>query len=65
MTSILFSRSRRTASIRSGRAGGLAGELGKDVRSILFGAGLKVKEANDPTARLEVRTQIKVLDISG
>jgi hypothetical protein len=25
MTSILFSRSRRTASIRSGRAGGLAG----------------------------------------
>ena len=27
MTSILFSRSRRTASIRSGRAGGLAGEL--------------------------------------
>src|SRR5215471_4686695 len=29
MTSILFSRSRRTASIRSGRAGGLAGELAK------------------------------------
>jgi hypothetical protein len=27
MTSILFSRSRRTASIRSGRAGGLAGDL--------------------------------------
>ena len=27
MTSILFSRSRRTASIRSGRAGGLAGKL--------------------------------------
>jgi hypothetical protein len=27
MTSILFSRSRRTASIRSGRAGGLADEL--------------------------------------
>jgi hypothetical protein len=41
MTSLLFSRSRRTAFIRSGRAGGLAGELGISLRDP--GCGLKIE----------------------
>lgn len=39
-------------------------ELGKDVKAILSKAGLRLEEADDPTARLEVRTQIKILELA-
>ena len=37
---------------------------GKDVKSVLSAAGLTVQEADDPTIRLAVRTQIKVLELA-
>jgi len=39
-------------------------EAGKDIAAVLSGAGLTVKEVDDPTVRLEVRTQIKVLELA-
>jgi AraC-like DNA-binding protein len=39
-------------------------ELGRDVRPVLSGAGLTLREADDPTTRLEVQTQIKVLELA-
>ena len=39
-------------------------ELGKDVKAVLSKAGLRLEEADDPTARLEVRTQIKILELA-
>ena len=39
-------------------------KLGKDVRPVLSGAGLTVPEAGDPTTRIEVRAQIKVLELA-
>jgi AraC-like DNA-binding protein len=39
-------------------------EAGRDVAHVLSRAGLTVEEADDPTARLEVRSQIKVLDLA-
>ena len=39
-------------------------KLGKDVRPVVLGAGLTVQEADDPTTRLEVRAQIKVLELA-
>jgi AraC-like DNA-binding protein len=39
-------------------------ELGKDVKAVLSKAGLRLEEADDPTARLEVRTQIKLLELA-
>jgi hypothetical protein len=38
-------------------------KLGKDVRPVLSGAGLTAQEADNPTTRLEVRAQIKVLEL--
>ncbi|WP_139024979.1 AraC family transcriptional regulator ligand-binding domain-containing protein [Bradyrhizobium sp. STM 3843] len=39
-------------------------KLGKDPRPVMSGAGLTVQEADDPGTRLEVRTEIKVLEIA-
>ena len=39
-------------------------EAGKDITSVLSGAGLTIAEVNDPAVRLEVRTQIKVLELA-
>ena len=39
-------------------------EAGKDMAAVLSGAGLTVKQVDDPTVRLEVRTQIKVLELA-
>ena len=39
-------------------------ELGKDVKAVLSKAGLRLEEADDPTARLEVRAQIKFLELT-
>jgi Arabinose-binding domain of AraC transcription regulator, N-term len=39
-------------------------ELGKDVKAVLSKAGLRPEEADDPTVRLEVRTQIKFLELA-
>jgi AraC-like DNA-binding protein len=39
-------------------------EAGKDIRAVLSGAGLTLKQLDDPTVRLEVRTQIKVLELA-
>jgi AraC-like DNA-binding protein len=39
-------------------------EAGKDVTDILRSAGLSVEQVDDPTARLEVRAQIKVLALA-
>src|SRR6478735_10134109 len=39
-------------------------ELGKDVNAVLSKAGLRLEEADDPTARLEARTQIKILELA-
>jgi AraC-like DNA-binding protein len=39
-------------------------EQDKDVAAVLSKAGLSVKEAADPTIRLEVRTQIKILELA-
>jgi hypothetical protein len=37
---------------------------GKDVASVLLRAGVSLEEADDPTIRLEARTQIKVLQFA-
>jgi AraC-like DNA-binding protein len=39
-------------------------ELGKDVKAVLSKAGLRPEQADDPTARLEVRIQIKILELA-
>jgi hypothetical protein len=39
-------------------------EAGKSLEAVLSGAGLTVEEVDDPTVRLEVRTQIKVLELA-
>src|SRR4051794_34459045 len=39
-------------------------EAGKGMASVLSGAGLTAAEVDDPKLRLEVRTQIKVLDLA-
>jgi hypothetical protein len=39
-------------------------ELGKDVKAVLSKAGLRLEEVADPTVRLEVRTQIKLLELA-
>ena len=39
-------------------------ESGKGMASVLSGAGLTAAEVDDPKLRLEVRTQIKVLDLA-
>jgi len=39
-------------------------EAGKGLEAVLSGAGLSVEEVDDPTVRLEVRTQIKVLELA-
>jgi Arabinose-binding domain of AraC transcription regulator, N-term len=39
-------------------------ELGKDVKAVLSKAGLRLEEIADPTVRLEVRTQIKLLELA-
>jgi hypothetical protein len=39
-------------------------EQGKDVAAVLSKAGLTRREADDPAIRLEVRTQIKVLELA-
>jgi AraC-like DNA-binding protein len=39
-------------------------ELGKGMAAVLSGAGLTAAEVDDPTLRLEVRTQIKVLELA-
>ncbi|WP_245331748.1 AraC family transcriptional regulator [Bradyrhizobium sp. NAS80.1] len=39
-------------------------KLGKDVRLVVSGAGLTVQEADDPTTRLEVHAQVKVLELA-
>ena len=39
-------------------------ELGKDVKAVLSKAGLRPEEVNDPTVRLQVRAQIKLLELA-
>ena len=39
-------------------------ELDRDVKAVLSKAGLKLEEIDNPAARLEVRTQIKLLDLA-
>jgi Arabinose-binding domain of AraC transcription regulator, N-term len=39
-------------------------EAGKGTAAVLSGAGLTVEHVDDPTVRLEVRTQIRVLDLA-
>jgi AraC-like DNA-binding protein len=39
-------------------------EAGKGMAAVLSGAGLTAAEVSDPTLRLEVRTQIKVLELA-
>jgi hypothetical protein len=39
-------------------------KAGKGTAAILSGAGLTVEHVDDPTVRLEVRTQIRVLDLA-
>ena len=39
-------------------------EAGKGVAAVLSGAGLTIAEVNDPSLRLTVRTQIKVLELA-
>ena len=55
MTSILFSRSRRTASIRSGRAGGLAGKLGRRAVAARHGGADGAETPDGRTNRLKER----------
>src|SRR5436853_2481904 len=68
-----FVRFARPADLRSipSATGGIARlacvrmrEAGKDITSVLSGAGLTVAELNDPAVRLEVRTQINVLELA-
>jgi len=65
-----FTQSRKFGSIPTA-TGGIARlacarmrELGKDVEAVLSRAGLTIEEADDPTTRLEVPTQIKVLELA-
>ena len=65
-----FARSEGFGSIPSA-TGGIArlacarlGQMGKDPAAILSKAGLPPEVARDPTIRLEVRTQIKLLDLA-
>ncbi len=65
-----FARSEGFSSIPSA-TGGIArlafarlGEMGKDPAVILSKAGLTREEARDPAIRLEVRTQIKLLELA-
>ena len=39
-------------------------ELGKDVKAVLSRVGLRPEEVDDPTIRLQVRTQIKLLEVA-
>jgi AraC-like DNA-binding protein len=39
-------------------------EAGKGTAAVLSGAGLRAEQVDDPTVRLEVRTQIKVLELA-
>jgi AraC-like DNA-binding protein len=39
-------------------------ELGKDVKVVLSKAGLRLEEVDDPTVRLEMRAQIKLLELA-
>ena len=39
-------------------------ELGKDVKTVLSRVGLRPEEVDDPTIRLQVRTQIKLLEVA-
>jgi hypothetical protein len=39
-------------------------EAGKGTAALLSGAGLRAEQVDDPTVRLEVRTQIKVLELA-
>jgi AraC-like DNA-binding protein len=39
-------------------------EAGRDVAAVLSGAGLTTEAADDPTARVEARAQIKVLELA-
>src|SRR6266436_8893519 len=39
-------------------------EAGKGTAAVLSGAGLRAEQVDDPTVRLEVRTQIRVLDLA-
>ena len=39
-------------------------ELGKDVKAVLSKAGLRLEEVDDPTVRLQVRAQIKLLELA-
>ena len=48
MTSLLVSRSRRTASIRSGRAGGLAGKLASFFEWLFSNVLITVPNAQQP-----------------
>src|SRR5436305_179554 len=65
-----FSQPQRLHSIPSA-TGGIArlacarlSEQGKDLAAILSRAGLTLEEASDPSIRLEVRTQIKLLELA-
>jgi hypothetical protein len=68
-----FVRSARPADLRSipSATGGIARlacarmrEAGKGMANVLSGAGLTAAQVDDPGLRLEVRTQIKVLDLA-
>ena len=39
-------------------------EAGKGTAAVLSGAGLRAEQVDDPTVRLEVRTQIKILELA-
>src|SRR4051812_20649791 len=39
-------------------------EAGKDIAAVLSAAGLTVRQVDDPAVRLEVRTQIRVLELA-
>jgi AraC-like DNA-binding protein len=39
-------------------------EAGKDIAGVVSEAGLTIEQVDDPTVRLEVRTQIKVLELT-
>jgi len=39
-------------------------EAGKGTAAVLSGAGLRAEQVDDPTVRLEVRTQIMVLELA-
>ena len=70
VVAVRFARPRDFRSIPSA-TGGIARlacarmrEAGKGVAAVLSGAGLTVAELSDPSLRLAVRTQIKVLELA-